>query len=208
MSASDGICAAGGSQCRGVPAYRVGLKLIGRELLQPCVLVGREHREGLAGQRQHFVAFEDDLILVLLESDAVARQFGGDLTVAQQRCRLVVPVARHGGDAQLARQRRHQLSRPAVLHDETAAECAQGGVQFDDRCMDELDPSVGAPAFREQFVENFGVEHEDAPDRAARTQCVMQRRMIVHPQVTAKPHQSCLTVLHCATPEKIIDLEA
>jgi hypothetical protein len=99
------------------------------------------------GQRQHFVAFEDDLILVLLESDAVARQFGADLAVAQQRCRFVVAVARHGGDAQFARQRRHQISCPAVLHDESAAECAQGGVQFDDRCMDELDPPVGGPAF-------------------------------------------------------------
>ena len=67
-------------------------------------------------------------------------------------------------------------------------ELAQVGVHFTQRFANELDPSVHA----RQRVENVPVKHKQAVHLAAGLQRQAQCRVVVYPQIAAKPHQSGL----------------
>ncbi|MNI83434.1 hypothetical protein D3C73_1402350 [compost metagenome] len=70
-------------------------------------------------------------------------------------------------------------------HDEPAAQAAQLGFELHQRFADEFDPPVRAG----QGVQDRPVEHENADHLPAGPQRPVQRRVVVHPQVPAKPHE-------------------
>jgi hypothetical protein len=104
----------------------------------------------------------------------------------------------HRLHVQLARQCHHLLGRSAVPHHQAGALDAvrgaqrpQLGVHADQAVADELHPPVGA----RQWVEDGAVEDERAPHLARTAQRVVQRRMVVDPQVAPQPHQGSIQAL-------------
>jgi hypothetical protein len=70
-------------------------------------------------------------------------------------------------------------------HDQSAAQRAQFGFELHQRLADEFHP----PVRRGQGVQDRPVEHENAHQLPARPQRVIQRRVVVHPEVPAQPHE-------------------
>ena len=87
----------------------------------------------------------------------------------------------------------HDLQTRAAVADEQAhavqavraAEQPHLPIEVGQALVNELHPPVGA----RQRVEDVGVEDERAPDPSRRPQGVIQRGVIVHAQVAAKPHE-------------------
>ena len=73
-----------------------------------------------------------------------------------------------------------------MQHREAAAERFECRLQLDDGVPDELDATIGAVGER---IEDLGIEHEHAPDRACLLQGVIQRGVIVGAQIAPEPHQ-------------------
>ena len=69
---------------------------------------------------------------------------------------------------------------------------AQFGVQLQHAGVDELHPPVGAG----QRIEDLGVEHEHAPDLPALFERMVQRCVVLHPQVAPEPHQAAVVACH------------
>jgi hypothetical protein len=72
-----------------------------------------------------------------------------------------------------------------MAHDQRAAHCAQGGVDFFHRAQDELD----APVATRQRVEDGRVEDENAMHPLMRLQGVTQGGVVLHAQVATKPDE-------------------
>ena len=132
------------------------------------------------------------MVLAGVQGDAGIGQSAAHLRIACQRRRLVVVAGVHRLYAQLLRQRRDLVARPAVAHDQAGAGHALRGTEFrqlrvqvGEAVQDELHPAVGA----RQRIKDLAVEDEDTPDVASRPQRMVQRRMVVGAQVAAKPDQ-------------------
>ena len=170
----------------GVRRHRVGLQVEGIELLQPRVLVGREDGERAPGSGQHLVPLEDHLVLEGVERDPRRRERARHLGVAVLRGRLVVVVREDRRDAQLAREPRDRVARPAVQHREPAAAAGEARVELLHGVPDELDAPVGT---RRKRVEDLGVEAERAVDAPMGLRRVVQGGVVVIAEIAAEPRQ-------------------
>jgi hypothetical protein len=90
-------------------------------------------------------------------------------------------------------------TRMALAHDQPGTldamrrrQRAQFGIDADQAVADELDPAVGRLPGGEQRIQDVAVEDEHAPDLACGTQRVVQRRMVVDPQVAAQPDEGAV----------------
>jgi hypothetical protein len=102
---------------------------------------------------------EDGLILRALERDAGGAQAFLDVVIALLGRRFVVAVGDHPAYPQFCRQCRDLAAGRAVPNDQAAAPGAQGGVQFVQRGVNEVDAPVLAGR---QGIEDFAIEHENA----------------------------------------------
>ena len=90
-----------------------------------------------------------------------------------------------------------------MAHDQRTAVGAQQLVELGQRVMDELDPPVLGAARGEQRIEDVAIEDERAIHAARLLERVIQRRVVVEPQVAAEPdegrvHQTGGSASHCA----------
>ena len=94
----------GASQLRGVFFGRIWLEVVGLQLFEPCVFVGRKHTERTSGLCQNLAAFENALIFGGLKQDACMGQMPQYLGVAHQSIWFIVMVCKdrlhtqRGGD--------------------------------------------------------------------------------------------------------------
>ncbi len=180
-------------QVPGVALHRIRRALEGVEPVQPGALVGREHAVGLALAGQHLVAFEQHLVLVVAEGDALGAQGLGHVPVAGDGLGLVVAVGQHLAHAQAARELHDAFARRAMAHDQPAAgraaargELAQALVQRLRAGMDERHAPVAAAG---QRIQDAGVEDEGAVHPLVAAQRVVQGGVVVAAQVAPHPHQ-------------------
>ena len=183
--------------------HRIGAQLERVELPQPGVLVGREHGERLAAAGHDLATLEDHLVLERVQGPAGIAQRRRDAIIANDRRGLVVMVGEDRVDAEFIGQRHDCLAGAAVAHDQRAAVGAQQLVELGQRVMDELDPPVLGAARGEQRIEDVAIEDERAIHAARLLERVIQRRVVVEPQVTAEPdegrvHQTGGAASHCA----------
>ena len=167
---------------------RVGLDEERLELLQPCVLVGREHRVRRAALRQHFAALEDDVVFARVQRDAGVAERRAHRRVAREGVGFVVVVRVDRLRTEFAGEPYDLGPRRAVAHQQAPAEGAQLRVELAHAVVDELD----APVSARQRLEDGGVEHEHAPDLLGGPQCVVQRRVVVRAQIAPEPDQRLL----------------
>ena len=168
---------------------RVRAQMRRRERLQPCIPVRREHRERLAGERQHLVALEDHLVLGRHERDAAPGELVRHRGVAVHRRRLVVVIGEDRVDFECRRERRNLFARPRMADDQATAVRAQCGVELAHAFPDELYATV---LRRRRCVEDFAVEDERGVDGLSRAECARQRGVIEVAQVPPEPDQ-CAT---------------
>jgi hypothetical protein len=127
-----------------------GIRL-GRQALEPGILVGREYRVRAAGQGQHLVLFEDHLVLEGLQAAAGARSVSATRRSRRDRLRLVVVVGKHGFGVQLppapeCRPRRARGARSGNLPLHAAASSShQAGV---DEMHAPVVATAGRPGYR------------------------------------------------------------
>jgi len=107
------------------------------------------------------------------------------LGVPREGVWFVVAVGKNGLHVQFVRQRRNFIDRGGVPHDQPAAERLQLGVELLQRFPDEFHPPVDAG----EGVQNRPVEHENAHHLPAGPQGLVERCVVVHAQVAAKPHE-------------------
>ncbi len=84
---------------------RVGGQGLGmrRQALEPGILVRRKHREHAAGEREHFLFLEDDLVLVGMEGAVALGQLFGHGEIAGNGRRFMVGAGMHGIDSEFFR---------------------------------------------------------------------------------------------------------
>lgn len=136
-----------------------------------------------------------------MEDDAGIGQPAAHPGVALPRRRLVIVVGVHRLHVQGLRQTGDLFRRAPVQHDEprmrdtvARAQRPQLLVELAHTGVDELDPPV--PAW--QRLQDVGVEHEDAPHPPRGAQGVVERGVVVRPQIAAEPHQGAVEFLvHC-----------
>ena len=138
-----------------VGGQRFGMR---RQTLEPGVLVGRKHREHAAGEREHFLLLEDDLVLVGVEFAVAPGQLFCHFEVARNGRRLIVAAGMHGTDAKFFRQGNDFIARAAVAHDQVASKATQFGVQLGQADMDETQ----TPVILWQLIEDIGVVDKHA----------------------------------------------
>jgi CheY-like chemotaxis protein len=179
-------------QRAGMVGHRVGLQEEWVDLLQPCVLVRREHAVGIASLGEQLVALEDDMVLDGMHRHANVGQPSAHARVARQGGGVVVVIGIYRLRAQNVRQRRDLVDRVAMPHDQPAAldavrtaQRAQLRVQADQAVADEFHPAVLA----RQRVEDASVEDKHAPHLAGGAQGVVQGGMVVGTQVAPEPQQ-------------------
>ncbi len=76
---------------------------MGRQALEPGILIGRKHREYAAGEREHFLLLEDDLVLVGMEGAVAPGQLFGHREIAGNGRRFMVGAGMHGIDPEFFR---------------------------------------------------------------------------------------------------------
>ncbi len=99
--------------------HRVGPEVKIVDFPEPGIFVGCENAVRCAAQGQHLPALEDHMVLEAVKCLAVPRQRLADPRVACQRSGFVIMVGKNGFGGQLLCHRRHDLVRPAVLHDQS-----------------------------------------------------------------------------------------
>jgi hypothetical protein len=173
-----------------VALHRIACELKGIDLLEPGVLVGREHAVGFSGLRQHLAALQVGVVLEGIKSFPGRGAPGAHPAVAFQGLGLVVVVGKHGLYAQAACQCGHRLAGHRVQHDQPnllmSTELAQRRIQLHQRRANELHAPVG-PGQRSQ---NFAVKNKDAMHLLALGERTVKGRMIVGTQVATKPDES------------------
>ena len=75
--------------------YRIGLEVKGVDFFQPGILVRRVDRIGLASERQHLVAFKNDMVFEAVKSHTPDFQQGLHFGVARQAVGFVVVVGEY-----------------------------------------------------------------------------------------------------------------
>ena len=168
-----------------------GLEVARRQAAQPAVFVGRENAVGFADRGQHLAALENYMVLEAVQR--AAAELLRHLRVAQQGGRLIVVVVENGLHAQLHCQFWNQLGRATVANDQARCrvQAPQVGIDNAQGIEDEFDPPVGA----RQGVEDVRIEHKGAVNLSRRLQRMVQRRVVLHPQIAAQPDQNL--VKHC-----------
>ncbi|GAB1459496.1 hypothetical protein MASR2M50_12700 [Thauera sp.] len=163
------------------------------DLLQPGVLVGREHAVGLARLGEHLVALEDHLVLEVLVADAGLGERLRHPAVAHDGVGLVVAGGEDLVDTELRRQARDLVLGAAVANDHPATGAARGArhgverrIQLDQAGVDELDAAVVA---RRQGVEDRGIEDEGAMHTFGKAQAMVKRGVVEAAQVAAEPDE-------------------
>ena len=200
----------GHGSCRqrlGVALYRVSAEVERIHLAQPGVLVGGEHAERGAALGQQFIPLEDAVVLEAVPGAAPGLQRGMHLGVPHEGLGLVVMVGKHRLNAQCLGQRRDGGARGIVQHDQPGLAVRLGGrqvtqppIQLLHAGVDEVHPPVAAG----QGVQNLLVEDKHAPHLPALAQRVVERRMVVCPQVAAEPDQTRFKV--CFHASTILDM--
>ncbi len=168
---------------------RVGPQIEGLQRLQPGVLVWREYREGFALAVQDLVALEHGLILEGEPDARIGGQRVGHGAVALDGRRLVVMVGEDGLYVELPGEPGDRRTRGGVQHDQAAACRPQRGVQRGQRGEEEGHAAIAGQAASQQRVDDVPIEYEYAPYPARMLEGIMQRRVVIHAQVAAKPDQ-------------------
>ncbi|MNZ84055.1 hypothetical protein D3C78_1028000 [compost metagenome] len=177
-------------QAAGIALDGIGREIEGVELAQPGVLVGREHAERCAREREHFVALEDHMVLERVQRHAARLQGRAHARVARQGLGLVVVVGEHGRGAQLLRQPWNFRFGHALAHDQSglrvAAERAQVRIQRHQAVPDELHAPVGA----RQRLEDGCIEKKHAMHLGAVAQGMKKSGMVAGAQIAPQPDQA------------------
>ena len=154
------------SEMTGVASHRVGRQLEGVQFLPPGAQVGGEHAVRPPLLRQHFVALEQYLVLVVTEGNSLRLQSERHLLVAGDGIRLIIAVGEYFAYPQLDRQADDAVDRGAVADDQSAPlraifqrQLLQAPVQFMHAVEDEFDPPI---ATGRQCIEDVGVKNEGA----------------------------------------------
>ena len=129
---------------------------------------------------------EYHLVLEGEKGNAPRVQGATDCRIPVDRQRFIVVIGEYGVCTEFEREGRNGGTRLVVEDNQAAAGIFQLRLEFDDRFADEFHPAVGPGR---QRVQDFPVEHEYAIHAHARFKGAKQRRVIVHAQVAAKPHQ-------------------
>ena len=133
------------------------------------------------------------MVLEAVQRHVTRGQLGLDGGVPRQGLRFVVVVGEHGVGPQRGGHSQNGARCLGVLHDQVDASDAmrltqrlQLPGQVHQRFADELHPPVGPG----QCVQNGFVQHKQAKHLSAGLQRVVQRRVVVHPQIPTEPHQT------------------
>ena len=116
------------------------------QLLEPRVLIGREHRVGLALLRQQFLALEHHMIFECVQGHTLNVQGRAHRRITRQGLGLVVVVGIHRLHPQALSHAWDFIHGAPVQDDQTGAACAHGlhlRVQIHQGCEDELNPAIG-----------------------------------------------------------------
>jgi hypothetical protein len=173
-------------RARSFGEWIASLHLILIQPREPGALVRREHAEGRAASGQELAAFVDHLILERAERAARGGEAASDLLVATDRAGFVVVIGEDRVGAAFGGEHGYQLCGIAVPYEEARAASAQRGVEFRERAVDEGDATVVAVVER---IENHRVEDEDGNDRCRCGARFGEHRVVVEPQIAAKPRK-------------------
>ncbi len=163
-------------QRRAVVFHRIGTQVKGIHFFKPGVFIRREHAVGLAGLRQHFLAFKNHMVFEAVKSHAGPRQGAGDLLVPCQRLRLIVVVGKDRVDGKRSGQLWQGLGGAAMQRDQTGlrdAMLTRQLLQLPGKINQRLPDKLDAAVCTGQGVEDVTVQHEHAKDLAACLQRVV-----------------------------------
>ena len=179
-----------GRQAVRVALHRIAFELKGIHLLEPGVLVGREHAVGIAGLRQHLAALQNGVVLEGVKGPSGNGQPGAHQAIARQGLGLVVVVGKNSLGTQAVCQCGHRLCGHRVQHDQSAAWVGRQRSQHPIKLLQRLPDELHAPIGPRQRVQNFMVKNKDAMHLLALGERPVQGCMIGGAQIAAEPDES------------------
>ncbi|GIW70371.1 MAG: hypothetical protein KatS3mg101_1118 [Patescibacteria group bacterium] len=156
------------------------------KLFPPLACVGGKDRVGFAVAFDHFLFFENHLVFVGVEGDAVGGEQLLDAGVALAGIGFVVVVGEYGCGLPVGDPLFPDRFGVAVGHYDLAAELSQFLGESADFLVDELDACV---ALVWQAVEDVAVEDENRHHGPGAAQGVVKASVVVQAQVASKPEE-------------------
>jgi hypothetical protein len=168
---------------------------------EPCILVGRKNRQGLAHHGAHLLLLENGLVLEAFHAAAGLVEFTRYPAVALDGGRFIVAIHEYRVDAELRGKRRDFVLGAGMADDQSTTLAKQGAVQLDDAGEDEFHTTVDRARTDQQGIEDGRIEYEGAVHLPAAGQRGMQRGMVEVAQVAAKPDQDFVDCFHVGMEE-------